>query len=285
MNPREFILTKQIQWAHNNGLDLIGSKGDQGRKAYLSDLDDNFFLKLKPQVKESFKAGDGGELTGEVAKMQALHSSAALAVNIFQYWQDKGMLSQLLTECGLCSSRRDVEGSLEFEKKFKIDASFNIDPNLDIVIKNEVRDDITHYAIESKFSEPFTRYNNTKGIKPKYLELDIWSDIPAIHDLAAKISPNDSKFDYLHGAQLIKHILGLKNQLGKSKFRLLYLYYDTPGISSYIHQKEIEEFEEIVSEDNIMFHSLSYQSLIIRLANRFREDHPEYIEYITARYL
>ena len=285
MDPREYILAKQIQWAKNAGFDLIGSKVDRGRKAYLSDLDDNFYLELKPQVKESFKAGDGGELSGEVAKMQALHSSAVLAVNIFQYWQDKGRLAELLTECNLCSNRREVKGNLEFEKKFKIDESFNIAPNIDIVIKNEARDDITHYAIESKFSEPFTKYNNTRGIKPKYLELDIWSDIPAIHDLAVKISPNDLKFDYLHGAQLIKHILGLKNQLGKSKFRLLYLYYDTPGISSYIHQKEIEEFEEIATEDNIMFHSLSYQSLIIKLANRFREDHPEYIEYITDRYL
>lgn len=285
MNPREYILAKQIQWAKNNGLDLVGSKGDRGRKAYVNNLNDNFFLNLKPQVIESFEAGDGGELSGEVAKMQALHSSAALAVNMFQYWQDKGMLSQLLTECDLCSSRREVKGSLEFEKKFEIDKNFSIDPNIDIVIKNEARDDITHYAIESKFSEPFTKYNNKKGLKPKYLELDVWSDIPAIHDLAVKISPNDLKFDYLHGAQLIKHILGLKNQLGKSKFRLLYLYYDTPGISSYIHQKEIEEFEEAASADNIMFHSLSYQTLIVRLAKIFREDHPEYIEYITDRYL
>ncbi len=285
MDPRDYILAKQIQWAQNNGLDLIGSKVDQGRKAYVSNLNDNFFLELKPGVKEAFAAGDGGELSGKVAKMQALHSSAALAVNIFQYWQDKNKLAELLTECDLCSSRREIKGSLEFERKFAIDKSFNIAPNIDIVIKNEARDDITHYAIESKFSEPFTKYNNTLGIKEKYLDLDIWSDIPAIHDLALKISPNDLKFDYLHAAQLIKHILGLKNQTDKSKFRLLYLYYDTPGISSYIHNKEIEEFKEIAVNDDIMFHSLSYQALIVRLAQKFREDHPEYIKYITARYL
>lgn len=285
MNPREYILAKQIQWAQNNGLDLIGSKVDRGRKAYVTDLNDNFFLELKSQVKESFEAGDGGELSGDVAKMQALHSSAALAVNVFQYWQNKELLGELLTNCGLCNSRKEVEGSLEFEEKFKIDESFNIDPNIDIVIKNEARSDITHYAIESKFSEPFTNYSINKGLKAKYLDLDIWSDIPALHELAVKISPNDLKFEYLHATQLIKHILGLKNQTDKSKFRLLYLYYDTPGISSYIHHKEIEEFKGIALDDDIMLHSLSYQDLIVRLANDFREDHPEYIEYITDRYL
>lgn len=32
MNAREYILSKQIQWAYRNNIMLIGSKGDRGKE-------------------------------------------------------------------------------------------------------------------------------------------------------------------------------------------------------------------------------------------------------------
>jgi len=87
MNAHEYILSKQIQWAYCNNIVLIGSKSNKGRKAYTKKLDDNLFEPLMPKVKSSFNQGDGGELTGNPCKMQAVHSSSALGVNIFQYWK------------------------------------------------------------------------------------------------------------------------------------------------------------------------------------------------------
>jgi len=82
-----FYPTKQIQWAYRNNIVLIGSKSNKGRKAYTKKLDDNLFGPLMPEVKSDFEDADGGELTGNPCKMQAVHSSSALGVNIFQYWK------------------------------------------------------------------------------------------------------------------------------------------------------------------------------------------------------
>ncbi|MCK4240596.1 MAG: hypothetical protein KAX30_03165 [Candidatus Atribacteria bacterium] len=87
MNARDYILSKQIQWAYRNNIVLIGSKGDRGRKAYTQKLNDNLFKPLMIEVRNNFTQADGGELTRNPCKMQAVHSSSALSVNIFQYWK------------------------------------------------------------------------------------------------------------------------------------------------------------------------------------------------------
>ena len=90
---------------------------------------------------------------------------------------------------------------------------------------------------------------------------------------------------YLHPAQLIKHILGLKQKYGKSSFRLLYLWYDVLGEAGYQHRQEIEEFKKVTGDDNIAFSAISYQEVIANLAQNHRQDHPAYISYMTERYL
>jgi len=87
MNGYQYILAKQTEWAKNRGLDLIGSQENRGRLAYTTDLDSNLFQPLLPEVHTSFSTGDGGELGsfGLPGKMQAIHSSSALGVNVFQY--------------------------------------------------------------------------------------------------------------------------------------------------------------------------------------------------------
>ena len=87
MNAYDYILSNQIQWAHRNNITLIGSKITRGRKSYTHNLDDNLFEPLLSEVKGNFKEADGRELTGNPCKMQAVHSSSALSVNIFQYWK------------------------------------------------------------------------------------------------------------------------------------------------------------------------------------------------------
>jgi len=121
--------------------------------------------------------------------------------------------------------------------------------------------------------------------KQKYFDLDIWEEIPRLKELATSISPKDNRFQYLHAAQLIKHILGLKREYGKTGFRLLYLWYDAIGNEGTKHREEISEFLETAKADGIAIHELSYQELIIRLANEYRASHKEYVEYVTGRYL
>ena len=55
MNAYEYILSKQIQWALNNKISLVGSKGNRGRLAYTKKLEDNLFQPLEPEVREYFE--------------------------------------------------------------------------------------------------------------------------------------------------------------------------------------------------------------------------------------
>jgi len=254
---------------------------------YTKTLDKNLFQPLRSEIEDSFNKADGGELhstSTTPSKMQALHSSSALAVNVFQYWMDKD-ISKIANFCKFCNYNNEPK-KLFFEKKYYIDKKFDKPPNIDVVIENNSNNGYKAYAIESKFSEPFSKRNGNKGFKEKYFSIpDIWVDLPNIYKLAESISPEDNTFQILYPTQLIRHILGLKLKYGKSKFRLLYLYYESVGVENCIHKKELEKFAESVKKDNVKFHYLSYQDLIVQLREKLSANHSEYVNYLTERYL
>lgn len=284
MKAYEYILSKQIEWAHNKGIDLTGSKGSRGRPTYTRSLEDNLFEPLTPDTKTSFQDGDGGELDGDPSKMQAVHSSSALGVNVFQYWDNIKAVEKIAHACGFCRRATRISKGISFEVKYSIDERFQYSPNVDVVINNEPGSQHKVFAVESKFTEAYTDRGHL-GIKKKYLDLDIWEEISHLYKLASSISPNDERFQHLHAAQLIKHTLGLKRAFGKTKFRLLYLWYDALGREGAKHREEIYEFLEVAKSDDIAIHELSYQELFARLADNYRVSHKKYVEYITSRYL
>jgi hypothetical protein len=49
------------------------------------------------------------------------------------------------------------------------------------------------YAIESKFTEAYGGRGHS-GLKEKYLDLDIWEEVPNLHRLAISICPKDDQF-------------------------------------------------------------------------------------------
>jgi len=289
MKAYEYILAKQVQWALNRGIKLIGSKGRRGRPAYTFTLEQNLFEPLEPDVRKCFEKGDGGEIIGSQDspdKIQAVHSSSALSVNIFQYWQKIDQVPLIASACGFCRKGNNISKKIVFEHKYPIDEKkFRFAPNIDVVIHNSDSVKVKLFAIECKFTEAYSLQRH-QGIKPEYIGLnEIWNDIPAIYDLAKSLCPDDERFFHLHPAQLIKHILGLKKGFGKEGFRLLYLWYDVLGEEGAIHKKEIEAFSEVVRSDGVKFHALSYQELIVKLCNEYRLDHGEYIKYLSDRYL
>ena len=286
MNGYEYILTKQTAWAANSGIALVGSKVSRGRPAYAPELDQNLFQPLLAEVKESFESGDGGELgsPGSPGKMQAVHSSSALGVNVFQYWKSISEVPGVASACGLCRRGSQVSYDIRFEEKYPIKDNFGHHPNIDVVIYNNSKANIRRFAIECKFSEAYGTHKHG-GLKPKYLEYeDIWKGLPNLRDLAERISPDDHEFKHLHVAQLLKHILGLKRHFGQNGFRLLYLWYDVFGEQGLRHRNETEEFSRIAKQDGIKFHSLTYQKLIATLAGQFRMEHEAYVRYLTERY-
>jgi hypothetical protein len=288
VNAYEYILLKQIQWALNNKIDLVGSKDDRGRLAYTKKLEDNLFRPLEPKVREYFEGGDGGELKatpGKTLKMHAVHSSSALTVNIFQYWLIINQIPAIAAACGFCNKSNKSSIKIKFETKFPIDPKFPRSPNIDVIFENSDESRFKAFAIECKFSEAYSSRGHS-GIDPKYFISDeFWTDLPNLKCFSRTISPRDTSFQYLHSGQLVKHILGLRKRYGKSRFRLLYLWYDCLGLPGSKHREEIEVFTKVTKSDNIKFHALSYQELIFKLSTEYRNPHFDYIKYISDRYL
>ena len=286
MKTIDYIKNRQKIWAGLNNVILTGSKNERGEKMYTSFLNNNLFQPLSQETEKEIKNGDGNEFGDNLypGKIQALHSSSALAVNIFDYWRnikDKTTLAKSLR-----INSRNLQ-QICFEKKYKvINGSNDIPPNIDVVIEYENGDCC---AIECKFSEPFNKRSDNYGLKAKYLtKFDFWSDLSNIKKLAEKISPNDTICHKLHCAQLIKHILGLiKHYNGnKNRFTLLYLYYDVFGEDGCRHNNEVNEFYQIVKADNISFKAITYQELIINMYTMVcNTEHEPYIEYLCRRYL
>lgn len=293
LDAYEKIVAKQIQWALNSGFQLIGSKGNRGRPSYTSFLDQNLFEPLLPAVRISFESGDGNEVSGgpgNPAKMHAVHSSSALCVNVFQYWERIGLVSTIASACGFCDKSSNVSQKIVFEEKYSTGVQNHFPPNIDVVIHNSLQSKFRLFAIECKFSEPYSSKEHS-GLAPAYLNIpNAWSEMPNLEKLAKSISPMDKTFIYLHSAQLIKHILGLKKfcedaHKPRVSFKLLYLWYDAFGDEGTKHREEIKQFTEVAEDDAIHFQAMTYQELILNLAKDYRQNHPEYIRYLTERYL
>lgn len=283
----DIITSKQIEWAKNRNIKLIGSQVEYGRQIYTTNLEDNLFQPLHEASRIELLAGDGGELESRkdrVAKIQALHSSSALGINVFDYWRGLSDISNVCEACKLIKSGSELSGEIKFEQKFSIDDRFQFSPNIDVVIYIKGHQQYKAFGIECKFTEAYSSRHHG-GLDPKYFEnTKSWTHLTNTYEFAKQISPEDDQFNYLHGAQLIKHILGMNREFGHKKYRLLYLWYDALGKPGYKHRKEIEEFKRIVRADGVVFHDITYQELILNLAKQ-RDEHVEYVAYLTDRYL
>lgn len=289
MNSYEYLKAKQIQWALNRGMTLHGSTSTRGERAYCSSVDDNLYEPLSVQAREQIQAGDGGELNekgDQRARMLAVHSSSILPVNVFHYWQRRGDFDAIASACGFCKSGSCPSEKLQFEAKFPIFDGSSRHPNLDVTLVNQPGSRYRFFAVESKFTEPYTSRGHG-GVQVTYLkDSNIWGGLPNLRRLAETISPDDSTYNRLHAAQLIKHILGLvRASGGKDRFRLLYLWFDALGKPGAEHRDEIERFSEIAGQDGVILRSMTYQELILKLADRGLPEHSDYVAYLTSRYL
>jgi hypothetical protein len=285
MTSGEFIQRKFQTWAARKGIRLQGSAGERGAPNYTHTVEENLFDRvLLPSVKAAFERGAGGELRGRIPTMSELHSSAAIAVNLFQYWLGNGDLAALAGVLEIPT--RDI-ASADFEDRFPVcedpqRRGFNEPPHLDFAFRYQ---DGGRVGIECKLFEPYGRLDHAP-LRRAYLDLkDEWSDIPACRMLAEQLVTGPGGFHRLGASQLLKHILGLKSGVETAKVRLLYLYYDGIGDEAAAHREEIRQFQRHIEADLVRFVPISVQEFILRAVARVRGTHAAYVDFLADRYL
>jgi len=291
MKGIDYIQAKQRMWARSRKVQLQGSQGNKGELNYVVAQDENFYEKILPQHEKELNAGDGNEFKDgqiEIAKTKALHSSSVLCINLFHYWSRKNELDKLCHALNLCNQRNDIARTLTFEMKFPIFDTARRHPNLDVVIENPDDAYIKAYAIESKFTEPYSsRKEGKKSHREslsKYLHAEsIWKGLTHLKEHCESKNLDD-EYKYLDMPQLVKHILGLKRFYGKSGFRILYLWYDVPGGEGWQHRKETEQFITHTKKDRLKVMAISYQELFARFEKLYINGNEEYMSYLSDRY-
>jgi hypothetical protein len=285
MKSGQFIQRKLQAWAERKGVHLQGSAGERGAPNYTLSVEQNIFEgALLPEVRASFQRGAGGELRGDIPTMSALHSSAALAVNLFQYWVKHHDLTALASVLEVPS--RNIE-TAAFEDCFPVcDAwqqhGFTKPPHLDFALRYV---DGGRVGIECKLFEPYGRLEH-KPLRQAYLDLsETWSDIPACRALAEQLAAGPAGYHRLGPSQLLKHILGLKFRASTYEVRLVYLYYDAIGDEAAQHRQELRRFQAQIEKDAIRFVPMSVQEFILCAVSRVRTDHTAYVDYLAERYL
>lgn len=273
-STRETLLALQRRWAEDANIAVDG-------RGYVTSYAANLWIPLSLAAKASFDLGSGSELRDgktRPAKMRALHSSSALAVNVFDYWsvRDPTPLLQAL-EVGAATE------PLHFEAQFPTGLEGK-PPNLDVAIR--LASGIT-FAIESKYCEWLTPKSMSKPpFKAKYFAPipDLWRRVglPECQSLADDVQGKGERFVYLDVPQLLKHALGLATNL-KQNYSLCYLYYDWPSPESAAHQLEVDRFAGRVGRE-LRFRIITYQTLFRRLSQKCGPGDDEYTGYLRSRY-
>jgi hypothetical protein len=209
--------------------------------------------------------------------MQALHSSSALVVNLFEYWQKHGV-SNIAQACGAPPGMT----SMRFERTYPTPLG-GIPPHLDIEFKGTP--EMRLLAVEAKFTEPY-HLKTKRTIRDRYITHEgLWAQLPSCEELIRRIRREEgskTSFSFLDAPQLLKHILGLTTKFGVKGFELLYLWYDFPSSEADKHMEEIQEFSSSVGEE-VLFREMTYLDLYRAIRNTAGVD-KKYISYLGERY-
>jgi hypothetical protein len=277
--PSRSIKRQQRQWAKARGIDI-----DQ--HGYVIHPESNLLAPLSPTFESALIAAGGGELQEQRSrppKIRALHSSAVLAINIFQYWERRTGY-ELSRALGFDAALVDVRIEQQFSSGLR-----GTPPTLDVVLSLA---DGRSIAIESKFTEWMTRKRpKLAHFREKYLAdgADLWAG-RGLHEcqaLAREIADDKEEFRQLDALQLLKHALGLATS-GPSRFSLCYLYYEDDETSAAgarhrtRHRTEIRRFADRI-DSALGFRALTYQTLFKALSE-IPGVGDSYLEYLRARY-
>jgi hypothetical protein len=272
-NVIAIIKKRQQAWAQRaqHALDADG---------YCGCTDDNIYQGLSESARSDFTRGGGREVpvAGERGKIQATHSSAALACNWFDYWRER--------DFSVLSTAFDVPQpfvTLRLEAHVPTGMR-GADANLDVLLTTA---DGALFGIESKFTEPYTHSPGKTLLKPQYFAQgkSRWTDVglPGCQVVAEQLHTGQRDYVALDVAQLLKHMLALART--GSHWTLCCLWYEVPGPAAAAHRAELQKFVAQLGSDAGHLKAITYQELFARIESVAGAEHAEYLAYLRDRYL
>lgn len=277
----DWVAALQRAWAIKSGLTLLTPAGEYS--CYVKRLEGNLALgELKAQTRADFMKADGHELTWKgkcPPKMQALYSSSAMAVNVFDYWRGTDDMGVVAKACGLPVG--DIE-DIEFEKKQRVPGGRSFCPNVDAWFTYTGGQVV---GVECKMVEPYRDKHD--AFKSAYLrEEEQWRGWSNVRRLAERLNRDGPRFVHLDETQLITRLLALRAATGSTdKLSLVYLWYDVPVPAGERHRKEAEHFGNVLKRDRISFTSVTCQEIVGRLQKSAMSEHADYVSWMTERYI
>jgi hypothetical protein len=202
---------------------------------------------LLNDIRTDLEHGRGNELEG---KFRAAHSSSALAVNTFGRWRKNPQTLSLLGKTGFTS--------LQFEKQCPTGLG-GIPPNLDLVIAGP---DVV-IGVESKFLEFLVL--KQPAFTDSYTPENLPQMEPCWAELMASLKAGPKQ--YLDGAQLVRHYLGLRNQpeFKDKKILLLNIFWEPENWADFPeyrqHRAELAAFQDKVKDSEVTFVWMTYPEL------------------------
>lgn len=266
------LMRAQRRWADAHGVHYDA-------QGCVRDLDDNLRGPLDGAALVEFQRGS--ELTRGTtrpARLYSLCSSAAIVVNVFEYWRGRDQ-TPLLHALGLAGAGGT---RLAFEEPLPTGLPGD-PPTVDAAL---YRPDGRCVAVESKFAEWLApRARGKRPFKDKYFAqgAQVWTaaGLPRCQALAEELQDGRERLKFLNAPQLLKHALGLANN-GLRTSALVYLYYEGTGREATTHRAELDRVVARLAPE-IELRVATYQALFAAL-----RDGPGlergYMDYLEQRY-
>ena len=272
MKVRRQIEQQQREWAQARGIALAGGS-EEAPLARVAELDCNFYSPLSERVRQQFLHGAGGELTAEGGgHLYSLASSQALCLNVLAPFLDHP--AQLAAALGLepaAAYRWEFDARLRFSPK-RTEAA-----PVDLLLKPEKEPEAAAVAVEAKFAEAYDGkprralgyyYRTRKDL------IAGWTHVARlVRDQA------EQRFRYFDVSQTIRQLMALRQNFGRTRFALAYLWYAAPGRAGQEFAAEIDEFRLAARQDGIAFIPQSWRELAAKLPGS-----AEWRAYLKERY-
>ena len=217
------------------------------------------------------RAGDGNELRD---KFRAIHSSSALAVNVFGPFRDRTRELSLPVPGAFAG--------LQFEAKCPTGVSSQ-PANLDLLLTGLGG----IVGVESKLTEHLSRHR--AAFSPRYRERirDERRQSAWFREMLC-LEEDPRRYAWLDAAQLVKHAFGLARTFPDGALTLLYLYWEPrhaeqlPPFAG--HRCEVEAFSARVAGSRPTFRALAYPELWACWSGKTRPWLSAHLDALRARY-